>query len=236
MSPDAGRARQGLVVAFDTATPVGSVVVARGTDVLATRLLERRAEHAACLVPAIDDALRSTGLSVEALEGVVVGEGPGSFTGVRVAAATAKALVHARSIPMWAVSSLAGVALAAEADGARVRWVLFDARQDRVYAAAYAEDAGRVETLVEPRAARLSEILGSSPPPRTVFVGDGAVRHRAALEDAGHVVPPGAAARSPAEGLLRFLAGVPDHEPVRDPAAWEPRYVRPWTPDAAWAG
>ena len=234
MSARGSAAPGGIVVALDTATPVGSVVVARGPDVLAVRLLERRAEHASRLIPAIDDALRSVGLSASDLTGVVVGEGPGSFTGVRVAAATAKAIAHARALPLWTVSSPAGVALATEAGF--VRYVLFDARQDRVYVAGYAVDAGRVQTLCEPSAARLHEVLDADVPAGAVFLGDGAERHRTVIEAAGHAVAPAPASYSTAEGLLRFLGGVVAPAPVEDVAAWEPRYVRPWSPDPAWAG
>lgn len=221
-------------LAFDTSTPVGSVVIGRATTFLAQRLLERRAEHAAALVPAIDEVLRVSGVTRETLAGLVVGEGPGSFTGVRVAAATAKGLAHALSLPLWAISSLAGAALAVATDP--VRYALFDARQDRVYGACYAVEGGRVETLVEPHGGSLADVLAGDAPDGTVFVGDGAERHRAAIEAAGYRVSVPDEPPSLAEGLLRFLAARPEQPPVADAGVWEPRYIRPWSPDAAWVG
>jgi tRNA threonylcarbamoyladenosine biosynthesis protein TsaB len=90
-------------VAMDTSGPVGHVAVSRGGEVLARQTMKRRLEHAAGLVPALSRVLKEASVDVEEVRGVVVGEGPGSFTGVRVAAATAKGLARARRIPLWAV-------------------------------------------------------------------------------------------------------------------------------------
>jgi tRNA threonylcarbamoyladenosine biosynthesis protein TsaB len=218
------------LLALDTSGPAGSVAVGRGGHVLARVVLTRRAEHAARLVPAIAEALATRGLAARDVEGVVVGEGPGSFTGVRVAAATAKGLARALGVPLWAVSSLAGTALAC--GGAPVRYALFDARQDRVYGACYRVADG-VEVLVEPHAGVLTDALEQAPE-GAVFVGDGAARHRASIEGAGFAVSDDDAPVV-AEGLLAFLhARSP--APIADSAAWEPRYIRPWSPDAAWKG
>lgn len=218
------------LLAFDTSGPAGSVAVGRGGEVLARVALERRSEHAARLVPAIADALTACGLAARDVEGVVVGEGPGSFTGVRVAAATAKGLSRALAVPVWAVSSLAGTALAR--GDAPVRYALFDARHDRVYGACYRVD-DVVEVVVEPHAGLLTDALEGAPE-SAVFVGGGAVRHRAAIERAGFAVEDGDAL-GVAEGLLAFRRGAA-LAPIVEPAAWEPRYIRPWRPDAGWKG
>ena len=68
---------------------------------------------------------------------LLVGAGPGSFTGIRVGVGTAKGMAWALGIPLWAFSSLAGAAAAVEVEPIRPRAVLFDARGDRLYAAAY---------------------------------------------------------------------------------------------------
>jgi tRNA threonylcarbamoyladenosine biosynthesis protein TsaB len=172
----------------------------------------------------------ASGLAPGDVEGIVVGEGPGSFTGVRVAAATAKGLARALSVPLWAVSSLAGTAVVC--GGAPVRYALFDARQDRVYGACYRVGDG-VDVLVEPHAGNLPEALAQAPE-GAVFVGDGATRHRGGIENAGFAVADCGAA-AVAEGLLTFLHAA-RAAPIADTAAWEPRYIRPWSPDAAWKG
>jgi tRNA threonylcarbamoyladenosine biosynthesis protein TsaB len=220
-------------LAFDTSGAVGSVAVGVANRVLSRASLDDRNEHAAHLVPAIEKALERAELTSRDLAGVVVGEGPGSFTGVRVAAATAKGLVHALHLPLWAVSSLAAAALAE--DAGPIRYVLFDARHDRVYGACYRVEASSFSVLVEPHPGTLGETLRGAVPPGTVFVGEGARRHRIDIESAGFHVGPGPS-RSLAEGLLRAIELKPDDPPLADVSAWEPRYVRPPSVERAWNG
>ncbi|MDF2697777.1 MAG: tsaB, partial [Labilithrix sp.] len=114
------------LLAFDTSIAVGSVAVGLGGELLASATLDERKEHASRLVPSIEKVLERAAMRITDVGGIVVGEGPGSFTGVRVAAATAKGLAHALGVPLWAFSSLAAAALAE--DAGPTRYVLFDAR------------------------------------------------------------------------------------------------------------
>ena len=125
----------GVILAFDTSSAVGSVAVGRGGIVLAQQELEQQRKHASALIPAISTVLSEAGIDKSELDGIVVGEGPGSFTGGRVAAATAKGMAHALEVPLWPVSSLAAIALSVRGFG--IRYVLFDARKQRVYGACY---------------------------------------------------------------------------------------------------
>jgi tRNA threonylcarbamoyladenosine biosynthesis protein TsaB len=224
---------EGLYVGFDTSGFTGSVAVARGADVLARATLDDRGEHASRLVPAIAEVLEEARIDRGELSGVVVGEGPGSFTGVRVAAATAKGLAHALDRPMWAISSLVATALALEGRG--IRYVLFDARGDRVYGACYGIGSIGVETLIPPHGGALRSVLDSEVPPGAVFVGQGADRHRYAIEGAGFAVETGPVIHPSADGLFRYLALHPDTLAVAGVALWEPCYIRKWQPDKEWS-
>ena len=227
-SPDGPRQ-----LAFDTSGGTGSVAVGSQGRILASVLIEERLEQAARLVPAIAEALREAGVDRTELAGIVVGEGPGSFTGVRVAAATAKGLARALALPLRAVSSLAAEALA-HSDAGPVRYVLFDARGDRVYGACYGVGAAGVQELAPPHPGTLRDVLAGDVPAGAVFVGDGARRHRGAIEGAGFTVDTGADARPLAEGLLGYLALHPV-DPVTDPAVWEPAYVRASSAEPMWS-
>jgi tRNA threonylcarbamoyladenosine biosynthesis protein TsaB len=222
-------------VALDTSGPVGHVAVATGADVLARVRLERRGQHAAGLVPAVHHVLEEGGVDLEELAGVVVGEGPGSFTGVRVAAATAKGIARARGIPLWGVSSLAAAAVGdLGRGGPGVRFVLFDARADRVYAACYGVASSRIETIVPPHATDVRTLLASEVPLGAVFVGDGAERHRRTLEDAGLTVLPAPAGEPSGDALLYHMSLHPDAPPVASLETWEPRYVKASSAERAW--
>lgn len=218
-----------MLLAFDTSGGVGSVVVAHGADVLGRAFLTRRAEHASGLIGAIESALEDAGVDRVELAGVIVGEGPGSFTGVRVAAATAKGLVHALRLPLWAVSSLAGTALAESslgADPTAPRYALFDARAERVYGGCWSLVDDTVTEIVPPHAGDLEAVLDRELPSDTLFVGDGAAKHRARIEAAGFEVVSVRPDYGVADGLIRFYAMTEAASPVSDPSGWEPAYVR----------
>jgi len=226
----------GLYLSVDTSGPVGYVAVSEGGHVLSRARLDRQGHHAAQVVPAMSATLEGASVNLEDLAGIVVGEGPGSFTGVRVAAATAKGLALALQVPMWAVSSLAAAALADE--GGRpvpaLRYVLFDARSDRVYAGCYGVGSIGVATLIPPRAGTLRGVLASGVPAGAVFVGGGAARHRPVIESAGFTVLGAPYGEPTADALVRFLALQPDTPPLSSPDTWEPRYLKASNAEREW--
>lgn len=225
------RSASSVVLGLDTSGPVGSVAVGRGGTILAHGSITRPAGHAAGLVPLIGEVLDRAGVGLREVHRIVVGEGPGSFTGVRVAAATAKGLSHGLGVPLHAASSLAGVAMAT--DTGAVRYALFDARGQRVYGACYDVGPSGVRTLVAPHAGDVAALFERHIPADAVFTGDGALRHRSALLARGFTV-----ADEPdhplAVGLLRYAFRQPDAAPVADAASWEPEYVRASSAERLW--
>ena len=220
-----------LYLALETSGPRGSVAVGVGSRVLARAVLDSQAGHAVDLIPRIGATLDEAGVGTGDLAGVVVGSGPGSFTGVRVAAATGKGLAHALDLPMWAFSSLeAGVVaecmLPQDPSTVGFRYVLFDARGDRVYAACYRVGSDSLEELVAPHATRIGALLATDILPLAAFVGDGAVCHEELLEMQGHRVLPPPAGVPTADGLLHLLALRPGSAPVARMDLWEPEYVK----------
>ncbi len=224
----------GPVLAIETSGRDGSVALAIGGEVRAQARLGEPRNHSAALVPAIEDLLARRRIEAARLAGIAVGAGPGSFTGVRVGAAAAKALASTLRIPLFPTSSLRAAALAGgvaagqarpPARPARSRYVLFDARGGRLYAACYRVATGSVAELIAPRAATIVGVLNGRPWRNTLFMGSGAVAHADLLRAAGHALalPP---------------RGVPDALSViractweqADPAAWEPDYLREWKP------
>jgi len=213
-----------LRLALDTSTPVGSVAIGRDGEVLAESLLRVRATHSEVVLPEIDRLLTGCGLGASDLQAVVVGGGPGSFTGVRIAASLAKGMCHARGLELFSFSSLAAVAAGAGCD--RPVCAMFDARRGQVYAAGYRVGEG-IEELFAPRAGALDQVLTDlGDPGEWCFAGDGAGPGEEAIRSAGgRVLDPETWVPS-ARSLLWLAAVDPDRGRVADPGSWEPGYVR----------
>jgi len=210
-------------LAFDTATAVGGVAVGRGRTVLAAVVLDEATRHAENLLPAIDAALARAGCGAGDIAGVVVGSGPGSFTGVRIAAATAKGLVHAWRVPLHAWPSLAMTAAGAAETGTRAV-ALYDARRGDVFAASYRREERGLVTLLPPVAAPIDTVLDRIDPAGALFAGDGARMHEARIRARGGRVATAVDAGPAA--LLWLAVAEPDAGRIAAPAAWEPEYVR----------
>lgn len=214
-------------LAIDTSTTLGSVAVGRGDRLLAEVVVGVSARHSESLLPAIDYVLRSAGVEPSGLGGVVIGGGPGSFTGVRVAGATAKGLVRVLGVPLFAYSGLLALAAGVAAGDAPV-CALFDARRGEVYAACYRFPGFRgIEVLLEPQAVPLAEVLEVLSAAEPVYVGDGALRYREEIEAAGGRVAPAHLAVPRASALLWLGDLDPEAGRVESPRDWEPEYLRP---------
>src|SRR2546428_8764306 len=150
-----------LILAFDTATDVATSALVSDGEVLG-----ERTSRAVTVLEDVDALLRQAGAHTRELDGIAVGIGPGSFTGVRIGLATARGLALALGVPVAGVSTLD--ALAAGAPGALP---VVDARRGEVFVL---QDEPRVLT---PDAVQSA--------PGTLCVGSGAVRYRSVLEAAG---------------------------------------------------
>ena len=216
------------LLGIDTSTPAASAGVLRA-DGAAFELsppperLGRPPAHARELMPAVAQVMERAGVRWGELEAIAVGVGPGTFTGLRIGVATARALGMAAELPLRRVSSLA--ALAAGID-APLKLPLIDARRGEVFAALFEGDrelwppfAASPEALV----ARLGEGAFS---PRAA--GDGSLRFRGMLEEAGIQVEPDKSEAHVVRALnvCRLGRGAPDESPE----AVLPEYLR--EPDA----
>jgi tRNA threonylcarbamoyladenosine biosynthesis protein TsaB len=155
-----------LILALDTATAVATSALVRDGAVLG-----ERASVAIRVLEDVDTLLREAGVEPRDLDAIVVGTGPGSFTGVRLGLGAVRGLAFALDLPVAGVSTLAALAA-----GAPDALPVIDAKRREVFV----EQDGSIVAL--PAAA-------FEAPGRTC-VGDGALRYRAHLEETGAIVPP----------------------------------------------
>jgi tRNA threonylcarbamoyladenosine biosynthesis protein TsaB len=220
-------------LALETATERASVAVGWSAAEAVEESLAGARRHAAGLLPMIAAALDRAGGTLDDLTGLALSDGPGSFTGLRVGASVAKALAHARGLPLWTAPSLMVRASGVAREGDTVLAVA-DALRGEVYAAAYRFDQAEVVTVLAPSVYRPERLIAAAPPP-SVLVGEAPTPAAEVLERwSGRrlVGPPegGAHARQLIE-LVRCRGGA-----VRVTAVegWAPEYGRPAEAQARW--
>jgi tRNA threonylcarbamoyladenosine biosynthesis protein TsaB len=228
------------ILAFDTATPATAVALAGASaSVLEARHDPQpgaRPGHATQLLPLAAALLDRAQIGWQDVDRLAVGIGPGTFTGLRIGIATARALSRATGAPIVGVSTLHSLALNATGSvasaAAETVVAVLDARRGEVFAASW-----RLNELEDPQSAllppgafapdalaqRLGELSSS-----TLAIGDGAVQFRPVLERSGAVVPEDDSELHRVTAavhcrIARHLQGV-------EPDQVRPQYLRP--PDA----
>jgi tRNA threonylcarbamoyl adenosine modification protein YeaZ len=196
--PPSGRT---LYLAFDTATDLPSLALGSSDDPGPDVVIPSRRDLSRDIERATAGLLERRGVGVADLAGVIVADGPGSFTGLRIGIAFAKGLRRASGLPLLAAPSLLGAAWHAAGGDATVV-AEYDALRGEVYRARYRFHGREIVVLEAPALA-----------PRGVTPGPG-VTVRAGAEDAS------------AAALIRLGAYPGALAAVADPDAWEPVYGR----------
>lgn len=225
---------RGWWLAIDTAGDRASTALGVPPETTASAEVSGARRHAAEIVPMIDEVLMRAKVRTRELTGIVVGDGPGSFTGLRIGWAAARGLAHEHEIPVVAVPSLLAAAYgAAQRTKRDAVAAAFDALRGQVFGAVYRFGSEGVTTVVAPGVFTPEELSQQPGGAVSVAVGDGALKYAAAFRDwtgseplALNDVAPGA------ESLLTLVArdGVARRVEVRD----EPVYGRPAEAQAKW--
>jgi len=219
------------IIGFDTATDETAVAAVRDGELLFAGSVgpgdDGRPAHATTLLAEVEEAAGAAG-GWDSVVRIAVGVGPGSFTGLRIGVATAKALAQSLGIELAGVSTLAALARgAASAAGGRPLLAALDARRGELFAALY--DAGGEEIwepfVVAPGelAERLAQL--SDPP---LAAGSGALRFRDELQESGAEV---LGDSDPSHRIAaREICAIGGQISASDPESVAPIYLRP--PDA----
>jgi tRNA threonylcarbamoyl adenosine modification protein YeaZ len=150
-----------LLLALDTATERTTVGLARlesaEIDMFASAVVDAPRAAMSRLLPMAETLLSSHNLTIAEVEGVIVGRGPGSFTGVRIGVATAKGLAHGLGCPLGGVGTLDAIAWGMCNHDATLG-IVGDAMRGEVYPALFRCGHGRVERLTSDRAAKPEEV------------------------------------------------------------------------------
>ncbi len=158
------------LLAFDTSNQALSLAILEDEHLLAQTTLNIKKNHSITLMPAIDFLMNSLDMKPTDLDRIVVAQGPGSYTGLRIAVATAKTLAHTLKIELVGVSSLQAL-VPEQVEGLVIP--VMDARRNNVYAGFY-QSGQSVRPEAHLPLAEVLEIAGVADQPVT-FVGETAV-------------------------------------------------------------
>lgn len=170
------------ILGIETSTMTGSVAVIKEEQLVVEYTLSSRITHTERLMSAIDHILKTASLDIHALDGIAVGIGPGSFTGLRIGVTTAKSIAYSLHKPVVAVPSLD--ALASQYLFTNILLCpMFDARKREVYTAFYRNTGATVERLSDYAVIAPDRLLHDIQEP-VLFLGDGVCTYRRSLETA----------------------------------------------------
>jgi tRNA threonylcarbamoyladenosine biosynthesis protein TsaB len=210
------------LLALDTSTMTASAAVLIDDAPVADEAVDTSGGASSeALMPLVARVLERAGVAPRDLDAVAVGAGPGSFTGLRIGMATAKGIAFAAGVPLWAVSSLAALALGAVRRGATGTIIpVLDARRGELYAGYYRDDLTALapEAVLAPSALTSRAVSYTAP----LLVGDGLTTYASELATIGrHLAEP----RTPGAVEVGLLALRGERVDVLTTGA--PVYIRP---------
>ncbi|MBD3308895.1 tRNA (adenosine(37)-N6)-threonylcarbamoyltransferase complex dimerization subunit type 1 TsaB [candidate division KSB3 bacterium] len=168
------------VLGIDTSTMTGSVAILTEDRLIAEYTLNSRTTHTERLLTTVDQAVQAAGLTIQAMDGIAVTIGPGSFTGLRIGVTTAKSLAYSLQKPIVGIPSLDALASHFLFSDLLICPIL-DARKHEVYTAFYRNTGAHVHRLCDYAVIAPEKLLGDITEP-VVFLGDGVVPYRAHIE------------------------------------------------------
>ena len=217
------------LIAIDSSGLTASVAVLEDEVLRASYTVDFKMTHSQTLLPMLDEITEMIGLDRSGVDAIAVAAGPGSFTGLRIGAATAKGLGLALGKPIVEVPTLAGLAFNLF-DAKGMICPIMDARRNQVYNGLYRYENHRLETVADQRALGVDELAGElndrNPEDGVIFLGDGVQVYREQLEAlvrVPHTYAPAHLARQRAAsvgalGMIFYKEGkfIPaeDHVPV----------------------
>lgn len=171
-----------MILAIEATTKTASCALYGGGILIGLHTVNNGYTHSETLLPLIDKTLSDKNLKVNDIKAFVVANGPGSFTGVRIALSTVKGLSHALDCPIYTVSTLRGLAYHGQFFDGLVCPIL-DARRGQVYSALYYQNNQQLPEATY-QVDDLCKILNNHSflDKRVLFVGDGVAVHKVVIE------------------------------------------------------
>lgn len=163
-----------MILAIDSSSIVASIALVNKETLIAEYTVNLKMTHSQTLLPMIDEIFKMTGIDKSELKAVAVTSGPGSFTGLRIGAATAKGIALALNIPVIDIPTLEGMAYNYNHCN-KLICPIMDARRSQVYTAVYRCSGEVLENVIQAAALPLNELIDklNEIKEEVIFIGDG---------------------------------------------------------------
>jgi len=225
------------VLALETSTLVSSVALVTEETLVAEVTLQTKLTHSERLMPHVSAILEMADLTPKQITAIAISIGPGSFTGLRIGLATAKALSYALQIPLVGVPTLNALAFGCAFPGLYLS-PLLDAQKGNVYQAVFEQSAAGLKQIGDTRvvacSTALEELTKLDRP--VVVLGEGAILHRNEIAAVGeNLILPSPQLIIPRAASVGLLGQQMLNNGVRhDVMTMEPLYIRRSEAEVLW--
>ncbi|WP_455539643.1 tRNA (adenosine(37)-N6)-threonylcarbamoyltransferase complex dimerization subunit type 1 TsaB [Terrisporobacter sp.] len=187
------------ILGIDTSTMAANVAVLEDDKLICEYTINTKKTHSQKLMPMIENMLKLSDLEIKDMDAIGICVGPGSFTGLRIGMATAKAMAHVNNIPLIGVDSLEILGANMDLCNRKICSIL-DAQRNQVYMNKYALENNKIKQLQEISIKPIDELLGeiASSDEQWVLVGEAVYKYKDKIDQIKNITIP-----SPANNITK---------------------------------
>ena len=195
------------ILGIDTATMAANVAVLEDDKLICEYTINTKKTHSQKLMPMIENMLKLSDLDIKEIDAIAICVGPGSFTGLRIGMATAKAMAHVNNIPLIGVNSLEILGANMDLCNRNICSIL-DAQRNQVYMNKYILKDYKITELEEISIKAIDELLEeiSSSNEDWVLVGEAVYKYKEKIEEISNITIPSPANNITKASTLCFVA------------------------------
>ena len=197
------------ILGIDTSSMAASVAVIEDNKLICEYTINTKKTHSQKLMPMIENMLGLSDLNVREIDAIAVCEGPGSFTGLRIGMATAKAIAHVNDIPVIGVNSLEALAANMNLCDKKICSIL-DAQRNQVYTGRYQYEGTKLVEIKEIGIQQIDELLEelSQSGEQWILVGEAVYKYEDKIKEIANIEIPAASNNVTKAGSLCSVAKV----------------------------
>lgn len=216
------------ILALDTSALVASAAITENGKVLAEYTLNYKLTHSQTIMPMIDEIVKMTETDLNTIDYIACSSGPGSFTGLRIGAATAKGLAHGLNKPIVAVPTLETLAYNIFGTDKFICPIM-DARRKQVYNAVYVPEGKKLDVILEEDTRIIDDVLDyvKDVDCDVIFVGDAVSLYKDKIAELDNAIIAPASCNMQRAACVAALAEVYIEEgKYMNGAEFAPEYLR----------